>query len=366
MSRLLLLAGSEVLDEATVAQQAHAQILGAGLQAGDVVLLRGETRLCAHANAFARDQKLRVVSMRLDGLRRDDGEVRGPWYDGEAALPHAVSWPLQRDRAMAAAARKAMLSGWETRAAIVPVKTDVIGAERLRHLWRVCGELEVPCEVTVFETGLDVQVGPPPAKKVVPAPVADVVQQEVLSDFDQVWIDLETTGLSEKAHALIQIGAVHCDKTGRIVRREYSAMLKPFPDAIIDPTAMQVNGLSSADWDDAPEQREGLEAFLAWLPKKFIAANQNFSFDRRHLTAAFERCGLPQPGWHPERMDVCTKKLAAKLVKRKLIANAKLATLCDHFGVSNDGQHDALADARRAREVFLCMTSEMGGEDEND
>lgn len=336
MPRLLLLASSSISPERANAARAIGLSAVRELGAGDVLLLRKD--------AFAveaSERGFRRVAFTINGDRIDDGiAANEPWYPVDHIQPYeTVSWPLYRDRSLVKAAAKAQEAGWDVSALIV---RDSHYDAATDHLVRTCKELGIAGKSVLASIS-----GPPVV----------VQNNHEWSDFDMVFVDLETTGLSEKVHAIIQIGAVHCDRYGKIVRREYKSMVRPWDGALIDPVAMEVNGLSPDDWKNEPEPCDSFAKFLSWLPPKFIYANQNASFDRRHMTAAFERHGLPIPGWHPSRMDVCTKRLAQeRLVKPGTIADAKLATICRHYGIANDSQHDALVDARRARMVYIAMT----------
>lgn len=337
MPRLLLLVASAMPhNRAEEARRLGIEAVRS-LGSDDVLLLRKDA-----FSVEAAAQGFRRVAFLLEGGRFDNGIQNGVWYDAErhGQPGELMSWPISRDREMVKAAAKALKAGWQVSATILhDGERDV----KVEHLINACKEFGIPGSLVV-----------PAATK-----QKEVLDDPSWTDRDQVWIDLETTGLSPEQHAVVQIGAVHCDPHGRVVRREYKAMIKPWPGAIIDPYAMQVNKLSPESWKDAPDAREGLVRFLAWLPPRFVFCNQNVNFDRRHLQASFDRQMLPDPGWGPEKRDVCTKKMATRLlVRRGLIENAKLETMCSHLGVSNVGAHDALADAKRARQCFLAMVSQ--------
>jgi DNA polymerase III epsilon subunit-like protein len=334
MPRLLLLVASTISPE----RAADARALGLAavrtLGVGDVLLGRKDA-FAAEALALG----FRRVAFDLEGARVEDGAAVGAWYDRDKIAPgETVSWPIYRDRALIEAAAKARAAGWDVEALVVH---DTHADATVEHFVRTCRELGVPGR-TVLPKATD---------RVDPVGVgAD------WTDRDLVFIDLETTGLSPARHAIVQIGAVHADPHGRLVRREFKTLVQPWDGADVDDGALAVNGLSRDAWKDAPSAEGGMKLLLAWLPPRFVYANQRASFDRSFVAAACARHKLPEPGWWPARMDRCTQKMAQRLlVDARVTVNAKLHTTCAHFGISNTDEHDALVDARRAREAYVKL-----------
>lgn len=98
-------------------------------------------------------------------------------------------------------------------------------------------------------------------------------------------VDLETTGLDARKHSILQIGAVWL--TGG--EGEFSLNCRRAADTLIDPKAMEINGLSPERADDPslPEEGEAVKQFLTWLgPLPCILAGLNPSFDRAFLQEA--------------------------------------------------------------------------------
>lgn len=342
MSRLLLLASSPVPPERAAAARAAAIAAIKPLQNGDVLLLRKD--------AFSVEssvQGFRRVAFMLDGVRLENGvPAASVWYDREKISPgEHVSWPLHRDRKLVEAAAKAQKAGWEVETIVVRDAQSDVATD---HLVRTCKEMGV--------RGKAVMVA---AAEKVPGPTESSAADPTWTDRDMVFTDLETTGLSPKDHHVIQIGSVHCDPYGRVVRREFEIKLHMPPGFVPDPYAIEINGYTPERWLNALLPDEGMKRWLAWLPPKFIHANQFATFDRNHLTAMLDRYQLASPGWWPKKVDVCTKKMAHRyLFKTGKIPNAKLETICSHYGIPNENAHDALVDARRSRLAFVAMSND--------
>lgn len=107
-------------------------------------------------------------------------------------------------------------------------------------------------------------------------------------------VDVETSGIDERRHPLIAIGAVDYREPYHL----FSGTCR-LPDwAGIDPTAPVHNGLSEEQIRNggSMELEELIASFLDWCadkPKLLLAHNADF--DRRHLLRAAELAGLAFP-----------------------------------------------------------------------
>ncbi len=171
-----------------------------------------------------------------------------------------------------------------------------------------------------------------------------------LPEGELVFVDTETTGLKAGAHQVIEIGAMTSEGA------EFVACVKLWPGAEVDPGAMRINGidLRGRQWrTEAVALDEALRAFVRWLPTGAVLVAHNAAFDRRMLEGDAARVGVEWPSveWF------CTKQWADDLRKRGVLAtlDSKLHTLCERFGVPNDGEHRALADVVRMARVYEAM-----------
>jgi len=181
----------------------------------------------------------------------------------------------------------------------------------------------------------------------------------------RVYCDLETSGLSADVHCILQVGVVLTDPTGDEVLLEREWCLLPREGAILDPGALAVSGIDprSRAWRQRavrPEQAFGELFAMVWpIEHRSMLVNHNVSFDARFLLDAFARYGHAawskrEAPWDETR---CVLALARQANRDGWIqtANCKLHTLCDALLVTNEREHTALADARRARLVHLGL-----------
>lgn len=156
-----------------------------------------------------------------------------------------------------------------------------------------------------------------------------------------LWMDVETTGLNPKRHAIIDICLAETDVRGREVKR-YTSKIKPSQKEIgeADPRALEVNKYNPDDWDDAPSIYEVVNAIHKVDWSQSIPAGWNVPFDLSFL----KETALELPiSYHPlDLMGVAWRWL----LKRDPAMNEKvrLSSLCTMLGVPVVDAHTASGD----------------------
>jgi len=106
-------------------------------------------------------------------------------------------------------------------------------------------------------------------------------------------IDIETTGLDERTHAILSVGAIDFLDPKRMFYEECRA----WDGAEVHPQALEVNGFTMAQVFDPKKQsvQELLKKFLDWAQgcEERTIAGENVAFDRDFLKVNMERLGLP-------------------------------------------------------------------------
>ena len=120
-----------------------------------------------------------------------------------------------------------------------------------------------------------------------------------------------------------------------------------------------ITGLTSITEEmvaSAPSIEEVLPAFRKFLGDAVLVAH-NAAFDRSFLDFEFRRLfglGLTNP-------ILCTVRMARRFVPS--LKRRRLDLLANHFGLSTEGRHRGLGDARMAAEllsIFLEIAAQMG------
>ncbi len=147
-------------------------------------------------------------------------------------------------------------------------------------------------------------------------------------------LDVETTGF-RNSDRVVEISAITLNPTTLETVEEYDTLINPERDVSADVT--QIHGLTSAILEAAPTFKEIAPALARRLNAAFLVAH-NQSFDMRFLRNEFERSGAEFDAGAP----ICTYKLTGR----------DLESACDEFGITIEGAHRALVDARATAEIF--------------
>lgn len=152
-----------------------------------------------------------------------------------------------------------------------------------------------------------------------------------------VAFDLETTGRSPACHEILEIGACRFAEDGTVLG-EYQTLANPGTE--IPPFVQNLTGITKETVCGAPRPIDAVRRFLAWCDgaDAFLAHNANF--DMRFLAAACFAHHEPAPTFPL----IDTVALARKAFP--LLPNHRLGTVAGHLGLSPQGAHRALADAR--------------------
>ena len=163
-------------------------------------------------------------------------------------------------------------------------------------------------------------------------------------------IDLETTGLSAETDRIVEIGALRFDAHGRDLG-SFQSLVNPRRP--VGPGAFAVHGISDAVLREAPGPETVLPSLLRWIdetPEALLLAH-NASFDAAFLGRELARLGTTR-----EDLAIAdTLAVARRAVPG--VANYRLDTLADRFGLDLSGSHRALADCRRVMGIWLAMTA---------
>ncbi len=123
--------------------------------------------------------------------------------------------------------------------------------------------------------------------------------------------------------------------------------------------ALEINGYNEKVWNETGLPFSSIAEEVFNLISGSTIAAHHASFDVSFLVYELRRFGF---GYEDTRfisyhtLDIYT------LIMHHLVPPLKRGTLaaaCGELGISNDGAHSALADTRRARDVFLRLTERV-------
>ncbi len=154
---------------------------------------------------------------------------------------------------------------------------------------------------------------------------------------------------------LIQIGAVLlddnleiCDSFMTHVSPEYGSV-----DAFIE----KLTGITREDTKDAPSAEQALSVFVAWMPDDAVPVSWSNS-DELQIRKETESKGLSIPGLseYLDRWVDCQKTFGERMNSSRAYKLSEALIIADIY--YEDGEHDALVDARNTALLFAKMERE--------
>jgi DNA polymerase-3 subunit alpha (Gram-positive type) len=161
-----------------------------------------------------------------------------------------------------------------------------------------------------------------------------------------IFLDVETTGLSAKRDRIIEIYMLKVAHNGDV--SEYHSFInpeRPIPEFIT-----KLTGITEEDVANAPVEGEAAKSIRDFISDGVLVAH-NLAFDRRFLTAMFERnqCEPLPPG------GIDTLAISMRLFPKLCIypngeGSHKLKNLMYHFRLDRD-----FANSHRAKDDVLLL-----------
>ncbi len=165
---------------------------------------------------------------------------------------------------------------------------------------------------------------------------------------DYVAVDIETTGLSPRYSAIIEVGAVRF-RAGR-PRDEVSLLIDPGFD--LPPAITALTGITDDMLWTAPPITDVLPYFLDFVGEDVILGH-NVNFDVNFLYDKALALGLP-----PLSNDfIDTMRLSRRLYPQ--YRHHRLGDLAERFGVVPETAHRALADCYTAAACYEHMKTQL-------
>ena len=167
-----------------------------------------------------------------------------------------------------------------------------------------------------------------------------------------VVVDLETTGGRPGPGAITEIGAYRME--GPRMTDSFATLVRP--RGPISPFVTRLTSITNEMVADAPPIEQVLPAFRDFLGDAVLVAH-NAQFDFAFLDVEFRRVfgmGLKNP-------VLCTLRLSRRFAPS--LRRRRLDALAEHFGLSTEGRHRGLGDARMAAEllsIFLDIAAQSG------
>jgi DNA polymerase III subunit epsilon len=189
----------------------------------------------------------------------------------------------------------------------------------------------------------------------------------------EVYLDTETTGLDPAINGIWQIA-------GMIVSSEtfmpFDYKVAPFKGDIIEPTALEMSGMSEKEMFKLPHPIEVHRKFTELLgthvnkydkTDKYIFLGYNARFDSNFLREWFAKCGDKYFGswfWTPP-VDLMSTAAFFLANERPKMPNFKLESVMSYLGITIDGKdgefHAADVDVAYTYKLALYLRKKYPG-----
>jgi DNA polymerase III subunit epsilon len=160
-------------------------------------------------------------------------------------------------------------------------------------------------------------------------------------------LDFETTGIDPHHDRVVSYALL--DESGV----EITGLVDP--GVPIPAASAEVHGITEAMLAGAPSSAEGLAVVVAWVQslveRQVALVVFNAAYDLTMLQAEATRLGLTQPDW--SRLLVVDPFVVDWGIERGASGQRRLIDVASYYDVSLVNAHDAMCDARAARDVAI-------------
>lgn len=178
-----------------------------------------------------------------------------------------------------------------------------------------------------------------------------------------LWLDAETTGLSEYKNDIIQLACIPI--VNGIPQKSFNEFCQPTNWNAIDQAAVRVHGITRDMMQTFQSQENMLEKFIQYVSSfgvRFTIAGYNVGFDKKFISATFSKHNKSSDFFKLFTINIHDTFKRAKSVKSQIpVSNMKLESLANHYGITIKA-HDALSDIEATIEVDEII-SKLIGED---
>ena len=177
------------------------------------------------------------------------------------------------------------------------------------------------------------------------------IHKGLWSDATLIAIDLETTGKYPLDAEICEMAAVKW-RGGEVIDT-FQTLVRPRVQ--MDDFVISIHNITNEMCETAPWLEDKLADFHRFIGDGYVLAH-HAPFDLGFLSWEFEKAHLPLPNYPA----LCTSLLSRAI--NADVANHRLATLAQHFGLDAGAAHRALDDAKTCLGVALKYFEKLGPE----
>lgn len=178
---------------------------------------------------------------------------------------------------------------------------------------------------------------------------------------NHLWLDVETTGLSEHKCDIVQLACIPV--INGIPQKPFNEFCQPTNWNTIEQAAIDVHGITIDMMRTYQTQSDMLIKFIEYINSfgvRFTISGFNVSFDKKHISATFSRHKKTSEFFKMFTINVHDTYLRAKSIKDQIPSDSlKLEALANLYNIQIKA-HDALSDIAATIEVDKRISQLMG------
>jgi len=161
-----------------------------------------------------------------------------------------------------------------------------------------------------------------------------------------IFIDVETTGLSDERNEIIEIGAIiytgdaGMSPNGHLVGTPIERQTLIKPNVNIPANITRITGISNDDVSQSPNIKDAVKRVMNDIPKNAILVAHNAPFDVGFIMQSCLTYGDDAMRWIKSMKAIDTLSAYRKSFKGK----ANLGAVCENFGIDVKNAHRAIGD----------------------
>jgi DNA polymerase-3 subunit alpha len=179
-----------------------------------------------------------------------------------------------------------------------------------------------------------------------------------------LWIDTETTGLSEHKHDIIELACIPVINGVR--QKSFDEFCQPTNWGTIQDEAIAVHKIDRDMMRSFQTQEEMLDKFIKYVDSfgvKFTIAGFNVGFDKKFISATFSKYKKSSEFFRMFTINIHDTFIRAKSVKNQIpLTSLKLEALANHYGIPINA-HNALSDIDATIYVDKIIADLIGEDD---
>ncbi len=176
-----------------------------------------------------------------------------------------------------------------------------------------------------------------------------------------LWLDVETTGLSDKRNDIIQLACIPV--INGVPQKSFNEFCQPINWNAVEQEALNIHGITVEQLRTFQTPEQMIEKFVEYVKSfgvKFTIGGYNVSFDKRFISATFSKLKRTSDFFKLFSIDVhCTYRRATKVKTQIASKSLKLAALAELYDIDINA-HDALSDIQATIRVDEIISKLLG------